>query len=143
MHQMIVQFDDFIRNIARFIRRGIGAQPKMNETIQWRRIRFDFTTLYTRRNDFAAQRKENSKLRDGHDGLGHFHNTYDCILIDDATFDCRSVDDVRAIIVEYSIFIFWHRLHAIILHKINFENLEKQSLNGACDGDLRTSTFHM
>lgn len=43
--QVIVKFNDFVRNIARFVWRRVRSQPKMNETIQHIRIRSDFTAL--------------------------------------------------------------------------------------------------
>lgn len=49
MQQVVVQLNDFVRDIARFIGRGIRTKPKMNEPVKWRRIRFDFTTLQTRK----------------------------------------------------------------------------------------------
>lgn len=49
MQQMIVQLNDFVRYVARFVGRGIRTQPKMNESVEWRRIRFNFTTLQMRK----------------------------------------------------------------------------------------------
>lgn len=49
----------------------------------------------------------------------HLKITYDCVLIDNVSFDRRCINYVRTIIIKYTKFFLWQRFDPIILENLN------------------------